>query len=159
MRRTLALVVALFVVGVNTSYALYELVGRGAWPETWPKEFEPLRDRSETFVGPTLAQRHYAIPFTDRDAFEALWPMILERRTPGVPIVLRRSSFFLGDAKAGVSIHTPPKGTEPVSDVKSFRWKSNYIEVVVDGDVVDLNRIKLPADTPIIDLRFEKNDQ
>ena len=29
------------------------------------------------------------------------------------------------------------------------------IELVVDGDIVDLNRIRLPADTPIIDKRFK----
>jgi hypothetical protein len=30
-----------------------------------------------------------------------------------------------------------------------------YLELVVDGDLVDLNRIPLPADTPIIDERFK----
>ena len=35
------------------------------------------------------------------------------------------------------------------------RWMyTNFIELVVDGNVVDLNRIPLPPDTPIIDLRF-----
>ena len=29
------------------------------------------------------------------------------------------------------------------------------IQLVVGGDVVDLNRIQLPPDTPIIDMRFE----
>ena len=29
------------------------------------------------------------------------------------------------------------------------------IELVVDGNIVDLNRIPLPADTPIIDKRFK----
>ena len=32
---------------------------------------------------------------------------------------------------------------------------TNYIDLIVDGDVVDLNRIPLPADTPIIDERFK----
>jgi hypothetical protein len=32
---------------------------------------------------------------------------------------------------------------------------TTYIELVVDGDIVDLNRIPLPADTPIIDERFK----
>jgi hypothetical protein len=31
-----------------------------------------------------------------------------------------------------------------------------YIELVVDGDIVDLNRLELPQDTPIVDERFEK---
>ncbi len=30
------------------------------------------------------------------------------------------------------------------------------IELVVGGKIVDLNRIPLPADTPIIDERFER---
>ena len=33
---------------------------------------------------------------------------------------------------------------------------TNFIELVVDGDIVDLNRIRLPAETPIIDERFKK---
>jgi len=36
------------------------------------------------------------------------------------------------------------------------RWPwTTFIELVVDGDIVDINRIPLPADTPIIDKRFE----
>jgi hypothetical protein len=31
---------------------------------------------------------------------------------------------------------------------------TTYIELVVDGEIVDLNRIPLPADTPMIDERF-----
>jgi hypothetical protein len=31
---------------------------------------------------------------------------------------------------------------------------ATYIELVVDGNVVDLNRIPLPADAPIVDERF-----
>ena len=30
---------------------------------------------------------------------------------------------------------------------------------VIDGDIVDLNRISLPADTPIIDKRFESGNK
>ena len=32
---------------------------------------------------------------------------------------------------------------------------TTYIELIVDGDIVDLNRIPLPADTPVIDMRFK----
>jgi hypothetical protein len=31
------------------------------------------------------------------------------------------------------------------------------IRLVVDGDIVDLNRIELPPDTPIIDERFKQD--
>jgi len=40
---------------------------------------------------------------------------------------------------------------------KGFLYRARVdIELVVDGKIVDLNRIPLPADTPIIDGRFEK---
>jgi hypothetical protein len=32
---------------------------------------------------------------------------------------------------------------------------TTYIELVVDGLIVDLNRIQLPPETPIIDQRFD----
>jgi hypothetical protein len=32
---------------------------------------------------------------------------------------------------------------------------TTYIELVVDGDIVDLNRIPLSEDTPLIDERFK----
>lgn len=39
-----------------------------------------------------------------------------------------------------------------------FRQRARVeIELVVDGDIVDLNRIPLPPDTPIIDKRFKDN--
>ena len=33
------------------------------------------------------------------------------------------------------------------------------IELIVDGDIVDLNRIPLSADTPIIDKRFKDENE
>lgn len=33
------------------------------------------------------------------------------------------------------------------------------IQLIIDGDIVDLNRIRLPADTPIIDWRFENGSK
>lgn len=72
--------------------------------------------------------------------------------------------------KPGVIIHTPPESTDrtknpekqlggygaddPVNVRGQWMW-TNYIELVVDGVVVDLNRIPLPANTPIVDLRFK----
>jgi len=41
-----------------------------------------------------------------------------------------------------------------------YRWlRANYIELVVDGKTVDLNRIPLPEDTPIIDKRFKEEQK
>jgi hypothetical protein len=59
---------------------------------------------------------------------------------------------------------TPPAQTDtrvnPEAPINSTsvrdRWMyTTYIELVVDGNIVDLNRIPLPADTPIIDERFK----
>ncbi len=55
-------------------------------------------------------------------------------------------------------IHTPPKDEAPIAgdQVTDGRWERTIdIELIVDGEIVDLNRIPLPADTPIIDERFK----
>ena len=69
--------------------------------------------------------------------------------------------------KHGVCIHTPPEGKQPISgdQIKPAVPGASpyaggrldqtvYIELIIDGEIVDLNRIQLPADTPIIDERF-----
>jgi hypothetical protein len=120
---------------------------------------EPLRKQARTLEGPIVLYLHHAIAFEDRAAFEAAWPHMLKVKSAGAPIVLRRgASFWLGDGKAaGVCIHTPPKGEKPLADaaeVKGHWQKTVYIELIVDGEIVDLNRIELPRDTVIVDQRF-----
>jgi hypothetical protein len=137
----------------------------GTWPKTWPKELEPLRKQAHTLVGPMVETSHYAIPFTKREDFEAAWPFILKVKAQGAPLILKSPSpkDFFKVLPAGVLIHSPPAGTEQPIDPKlritaaNFRehqWSTTYIDLVVDGTIVDLNRIQLPADTPIIDERF-----
>jgi hypothetical protein len=143
----------------------YLVEDRGTWPETWPKELEPLRESSRTFEGPLAPLLHYAIPFTNREKFESAWPQLLKVKSQGAPVVLRRGpNFFLGTAaKAGVCIHTPPADADksspaaPIAGPKNNRWETTtYIELIVDGTIVDLNRIPLPPETPIIDERFKE---
>jgi hypothetical protein len=84
-------------------------------------------------------------------------------RPPGR--ISRGPSEFLGPVKAGVRVWCPPPQQEqnvaspaptPNTTNLRIRWQwTTYIELIVDGDIVDLNRIPLPADTPIIDKRFE----
>jgi hypothetical protein len=166
MKRTIVLVAALALCAVGPAYALYTVSREGAWPAAWPRELEPLRKQSRTLMGPMAAFEHHAIPFTKRDEFESAWPNLLKVRTKGTPIFLVRGpNFFLGDAKAGVVVHSPPVGqaknpATPEAPINSSnpreRWMyTTYIELVVDGDVVDLNRIALPADTTIVDERFK----
>jgi hypothetical protein len=168
--RAVFVVIALCVL-CSVADALYRVSDRGEWSKNWPRELEPLRKQARTLVGPTVDRRHYAIRFTRREEFEAVWSHLLKVKSKGAPIFLvRGENFFLGEnRKAGVVIHCPsaskagdpiPLGT-PIDGVENLklRWmNANYLELVVDGDIVDLNRISLPADTPIVDERF-KNDE
>jgi hypothetical protein len=169
MKKVIAFLAAVTTLaGCAAAYALYEVNDTGTWPKSWPKELEPLRKDARTLVGPEEQNRHYAIRFSKREAFEAAWPHILKVKTKGAPVFLVRGpSFFLGEqSKAGVVVHCPPLGQAndpatpeaPIAHVKDARvhWMyTTYIELVVDGNIVDLNRIPLPADTPIIDERFK----
>ena len=160
MKRTIAILAALTLCAASSVYALYNVANEGLWPKDWPKELEPLRKQSRTLVGPLVEYQHYAIPFTKREEFEAAWPHLLSVKTKGAPVVLRRGpSFWLDNEKdVGVCIHTPPVGEAPNTDIKAVNgnWEQTiYIELIVDGTIVDLNRIPLPADTPIIDERFK----
>ena len=150
---------------ISSVFVEYSVWNSGKWPKSWPAELAPLRKQARTFenslesLPPPL---HYAIPFTKRDEFESVWPHLLKVKSKGAPIVLRRApSFWLGDkATAGVCVHTPPAGEAPITDGKDAKgnWdKTIYIELIVDGEIIDLNRIPLPAGTPIIDERFAKN--
>jgi len=130
---------------------------------------EPLRTQSRTLEGPEAAQRHYEIPFTKREAFEAAWPYLLKIKSKGAPIILVRGpkTDFFEVKPAGILIHTPPlqadKRANPEEPLAG-NWGTNvrerwmwttFIELVVDGDIVDLNRIPLPTDTTSIDKRFK----
>lgn len=159
MKTTLAVFTALILFAASGLPADYSVEDRGSWPESWPKELEALRKESRTLEGPVLPLLHYAIPFAKREAFEAAWPHLLKVKSPGAPIVLRRGpSFSLGKA-AGVCVHTPPQGEAPLVDGSKAKgnWERTiYLELIVDGEIVDLNRIRLPPDTPIIDERFKE---
>lgn len=148
----------------SSAFALYSVSNTGDWPKSWPAALEPLRRTSRTLVGPMVEQRHYAIPFKDREEFEAGWPHIVSVKSPGAPIFLIKApNFFLDKAAAGVVVHAPPSGQpEHPKDAPNradtnlrSRWMSGtFIDLVVDGSIVDMNRIPLPADTPIVDMRF-----
>src|SRR5262245_15743782 len=147
MKRAVTIVSAFVIFSACPLFADYTFENKGAWPDSWPKELDGLRKQSRTFEGPVEPLLHYAIPFTKRESFEAAWPHLLKVKSKGTSIVLRRApNFWLGgDSNAGVCIHTPPKGEAGTI----------YIELIVDGQIVDLNRIQLPPDTPIIDERFK----
>ena len=154
MQRTIALLATFALCWASSVHADYTVSNKGTWPKSWPKELEPLRQQARTLEGPVAPHQHYAITFTNREEFEAAWPHILKVKSKGVAVrLVRGPNFFLGDRnKAGVVVHCPP----PVqAGNPAIPESPTSIELVVDGEIVDLNRIPLPADTPIIDERFK----
>jgi hypothetical protein len=165
MRRSIINCVAAIALFAACSavYAMYSVAKEGKWPQSWPKEMEPLRKQAQTYVGDFTY--HYLIPFTKREQFEAAWPHILKIKSKGAPIILVRGPkrSFMQIEPAGVLIQTPGVGSkvpeEPIpaqSNPRATWMYTTFIELVVDGSIVDLNRIPLPADTPIIDERFNQ---
>ena len=98
-----------------------------------------------------------AIPFSKREEFEAAWPHLLKVKSNDAPIHLQRGkSFFLGDAKAGVVVHCPAPRSRDAAAANAKQRDATRIDLIVDGEIVDLNRIPLPKDRPIIDERFKE---
>jgi hypothetical protein len=169
MKRAAAFLAAIAVCAACSAvYAIYGISNEGTWPKSWPKELEPLRRQARTLEGPEPANLHYEIPFTNREEFESAWPHLLKVKSKGAPIILVRApeTDFMEIKPAGVLIHSPPLGQKdnpatpevpiPAQDNPRATWTyTTFIELVVDGNIVDLNRIPLPADTPIIDERFK----
>ena len=170
MKRTIGLVAVLAACLLcSMVWAEYMFEDRGTWPKDWPRELEGLRGQARTLVGPEAEIRHYAIPFGNRADFEAAWPHLLKVRSKDAPVVLvRGQNFFLGQkAKAGVVVYCPPAGqadagapAEPIKGAGALPapgMNAYRIEVLVDGDVVDLNRIQLPDG--VVDERFKERER
>jgi len=136
---------------------MYSVANEGKWPASWPQELEPLRKQARTYVGPMAPQPHYVIPFTKREDFEAAWPHILKVKSKAAPVILLKSPQTFFECKAGVIIHCPPPQNEgkampeePLPGDSSGRWMyTTYIELVLDGDVVDLSRLEFPDDISV----------
>jgi hypothetical protein len=136
----------------SVTFAEFVIWDKGMWPDSWSKELEPLQKQSRTLDGPVPGLLHYQIPFAKREEFESAWPHLLRVKSKGAPIILMRSPYTrLGRIDAGVFIHTPLAGTVDPANLE----RCTYIELIVDGTIVDLNRMPLPTDTPIIDERFK----
>ena len=171
MKKTTPILTAIFLCVVcSAAYAMWGVADTGMWPKSWPEELEPLRDHSRTLTGGILNQTYYEITFTEREDFESAWPQLLKVKSEGSPLILVRSPYTrMGKVDAGVIVRAalarsdkPDNPETPIEGVTSprERWMyTTFIELIVDGDIVDLNRIPLPADTPIIDERFEKEGE
>ena len=146
---TFVFVASIVFCTVGSVYAFSSGGPGGTWPKSWPKELEPLRKQAWTWEH-SLGGVSYDIPFASREEFESAWPHILKLKSKGAPITLLRGPHVrVRPAKtAGVRILPALKA------VSAGPLSVTRIVLVVDGDIVDLNRIRLPADTPIVDKRF-----
>ena len=150
MKRVVPFLPTLFFCAVGSAYALSTGGPGGKWPKSWPAELEPLRKQAWTWEH-EFSGASYDIPFTNREEFESAWPHIVKLRSKGGSITLTRGSHLRVDSgkTAGVRIEpfikSAPEGNSTLTN----------IVLVADGVIVDLNRIPLPAETPIIDERFK----
>ncbi len=119
----------------------------------------------------TSHQRSLQIALADRNQFESFWTQILSRKSKGAPLTLLRTPSWPrsrplppltpginGDQKTDVVriqvAPVPPADRKANPNLVFDFLTVTGIELVVDGKIVDLNRIRLPVDTPIIDKRF-----
>jgi hypothetical protein len=170
-RVVLGIAVLASIVICSSAAAEWGVYGEGSWPKSWPQGLEALRKQAGTIQGGKFEMVIHHIPFKTRDEFELAWPELLKIKTKGAPLILVQSPskhWHFGETKASVFVHCPSLGKEPAADAGpvagvedfTYRWmNTNYVVLVVDGEIVDLNRIKLPADALIIDKRFEKEKE
>src|SRR5262245_30498098 len=109
MKRIPACLIAISCWAIcSTAFAMYSVANKGTWPDSWPKQLDPLRKQARTYDGPMASQPHYVIPFTKREDFESAWPHILSVKSKSAPVILLRSPSTFFECKAGVIIHCPP---------------------------------------------------
>lgn len=150
---TSSLILVASAVALHADVSIEE---RGAWPSAWPEQLDAFRETSRTIEGPLAEMLQYQIGFKSQKDFENAWPHLLKVRTAEHPITLVRGPYVGTGAmkgtsvKAGVLVNSFPSG-------KGERQVA--IVLVVDGDIVDLNRIKFPAKTNIQDERFKQRSK
>ena len=125
----------------------------GKWPKTWPNELEPLRKQAVSGRGGLAMNPFHEIRLskTDREKFETAWPQILSLKSDGATLTLIDGNHYyqnVDDVVAGLRICPPMDGA------KSGPLSKTRITLMVDGNVIDLNRIRIPLNTPIEDARF-----
>ena len=151
----------------------------GWWPKDWPAELNPLRKQAWTWAHGRIhegrAYNSFEITFKDREQFEAMWPHLLKLRPKTVPLTLKRGPHVMywdtrpaKNKTAGIHLFTWSKADgKPPANVKLEQTEFSKtpgvylqdctlhaIELVIDGKIVDLNRIPLPKGAKIVDQRF-----
>jgi len=157
LRKSLPFVLVAAVVACPAAPAWAIVSGGpgGTWPKSWPQELEPLREQAWTWVGGLAMNTSYDIAFHNRDQFESAWPHIVQLKSKGAPITLLRGPHVRVFSDKSPKGQTAGVRIMPALENTTFKpLAETTLILVVDGKIVDLNRIRLPADTPIIDRRF-----
>lgn len=130
----------------------------GSWPKDWPQGLEHLRAQaSSEFRNTKHATVFRKIPFSERGAFEASWPGFLDlMKRKHFKFVLLSSRTGMADRFIGVAVLCPLQEVDVPNEQEVPEFGKTVVYLFVDGDVIDLNRIQLPADMPIIDERFKE---
>jgi hypothetical protein len=205
-RYMIKLSVSAFLVLIILSpatFAITRIEETGRWPQSWPKELEPLRQNARTIETATMIHEDiYEIHFKDRDTFERSWPLLIGLKSKGGPLIINKVEssppnqvvIFSNDVPA-VRIFTSPAGSgsggltvgppwpssamtpegrlseyvgsgevngkktwipaTPGKGFQGFMFRARVdVELIIDGKIIDLNRIRIPSDTPIIDKRW-----
>ena len=130
----------------------------GTWPKDWPEGLEHLRAQaSSEFRNAKHATVFHKIPFSERGSFEASWPGFLDlMKRKHFKLILVSKRTGMADRFIGVAVLCPLQEVDVPNEQEVPEFGKTVVYLFVDGDVIDLNRIQLPADTPIIDERFKK---
>ena len=162
-RITPYVVVALVLVGLGGDAALAResCAAHGTWPADWPKGLDAWRDRATTLRAAPLGQDgFYTVTLEDRGAFEHGWAALLE-----VPRSDRATLTLVSEppedvARKRLGGRCPGRPVVQVRYYRSFGEKGKKsrevavgITLFVDGKIVDLNRVRIPAGYKIEDRR------
>lgn len=156
-------VVALVLLAVGADVALGREVysARGSWPADWPQGLDAWRDRATTLRAAPLGQDgYYTVTLEDREAFEQGWAALLEvphADHPTLTLVSAPPTDVAGKTLGG---RQPGRPVVQVRYYRSFGEKGKKsrevavgITLFVDGKIVDLNRVRIPAGYKIDDRR------
>ena len=156
-------VVALVLFGLTADVALARksCSSHGTWPADWPKGLDAWRDQATTLRAAPLGQDgFYTVTLEDREAFEKGWAALLE-----VPRADHPTLTLVSEPPKDVALESlgGRRAGRPVVQVRYYRSfgengkKSREVAVgitlFVDGKIVDLNRVRIPAGYKIEDRR------
>jgi hypothetical protein len=162
-RITAYVVVAMVLLGLGGDAALARKAcsTHGSWPADWPKGLDAWRDRATTLRAAPLGQDgFYTVTLEGREAFEKGWAALLEVPRADHPTLTLVSEPPEDVARKALGGRCPGRPVVQVRYYRSFGEngeKSQEVAVgitlFVDGKIVDLNRVRIPAGYRIEDRR------